>query len=215
MIYPVSDNLSLHLSAIQAIRGRFSESTYIQLYFSNSNRDIVAVGNTLPFNQLDSTKEDYKIDLVDKVTNQGCGCIVVTYKFMQWLQNLPGNIHINRTDAIMVNSLYVARTLETGNSYIRINDKLVDNINLENVYIKDGKMYLTDKVNNIEEESGSLPMTALYIEGTSTTATLKGKSIGFTITPSEESKTDDPLFCRVHIQTEPGRVTFIDQSRGV
>jgi hypothetical protein len=141
--------------------------------------------------------------------------MIVNNSFMQWLKSLPDELTLDNPTAILVNSLYVANTVETPSDYLLVNNIPVNSICLDNITYIDNKMTINDK--NIIEDTTTeiIPMTDLEIVSDSSTVTLKGQDIGFTITPPKAINPDDKVFCRVYIETTDNKIKFIDQSRGV
>jgi hypothetical protein len=97
--------------------------------------------------------------------------------------------------------MYVYNALSIEDAYISVNNTKVDKIVFNNVDIVDGEFFITDKAEPSTAETMPAYMTALSING----VRLRGKSIGFTIAPGEK-------YCRVHIRTADGQISFLDQS---
>lgn len=212
-------NFLIFLDSVQVIRATQIGDYRILLKFKNNQNDIIIHCTTKELKTYTANFSDYKLDFIDVKRGQGCGCMVVTYTFMQWLMQIASNLNYITNNALQINPTYINNIVTASNdsNLSRVNSRYITDIKLTNAILtEEGQVVRTDKEELVIEEP-SYSMTALRIKDkTGTAVLLKGTSIGFTITPPTSSATDDGRnLCRVHITTTPDNITFTDQSTGL
>lgn len=212
--YPVTtDSTIIHLGNIITKRAVKIENTCIDLHFYDSNDTLVLIGVVQEFGNYTNDQEDYKIDLVDPLTKQGCGCMVVSTYFMQWLMHTPFPSTSIKRQALIINPTYVHSKLYVNNNTLRVNGKAVTHIVFDNTRYEDKGLFISNKPEIEQPLPPPKGMTKLVIQSSDNEITLEGKSIGFAISaPPDAFDVNNPEYCRVHIETTENQINFIDQS---
>lgn len=232
IVYPVNGYKTLlYLKEIDLIRSiKFMASRACLTFCDETNRVIVRAITPKFQEIINISANDFKIDFTDPITYQGCGCMVVKKEFALWLTTLPYTININDTKTLYINPTYIYTTLSNSPNYINVNNQPVNNIIFKNVSLYDNKFIITDKPKSEETSTSDKYMKALRLQNSQCNVLLKGRHIGFTISPpsvpessstegssgsdTEDAHKEEPM-CRVHIKTENGKITFIDQSKDI
>lgn len=210
--YPVNTkSTAIFLKKIQIVRApKFDNYQVIFVFQNNSGTDIMKC-TTEQFSVYKSTKDNYKLDFTDITGTIGCGCMVVSPPFIQWLLHLSQSIEISKS--LQINPTYVYTPSINIDNLISVNGVKIKELVFTNAHLTNkGEMTILSEDSEDLLEDTPHYMTALRIKGSNTQVVLKGKSIGFTITPASSS---NDTHCRVHINTTSDNIHFIDQGTGL
>lgn len=210
--YPVNTkSTAIFLKKIQVVRAPKFDNYQIMFVFQDNRGNDLMKCITEQFSVYKNIKDDYKLDFTDITGTIGCGCMVVSPPFIQWLLHLSQSIEIAK--GLQINPTYVYTPSVNIDNLISVNGVKIKEFVFTNAHLTD-KGEVTILSADSEELLEDTPhyMTALRIKGSNTQAVLTGKSIGFTITPASSS---NDTHCRVHINTTSDNIHFIDQGTGL